>query len=400
MAKKVSFKSMVVLTSLLLILSFSSYGQGKKIKFEGLAEVTPQEILSLFALNRQNIFNQYDIDKTKWVDANKKKNIRPSVVEEKLTDRIVEILKYMETVDVTFDLNGNVYGANRYEIREYTKKGKKIVCNDAALNNMAFYTIGYLGRYLAQENYIASLPLEQRNQIRQQQELQRQQELQQQQELQRKQELQQQQKELERQQRAANFTQALNNLSQSLEQENYNKQQQQSVRQQQQYTQQQTGYVQPRQQTNNNSLARENDAKQIENEGASLARQTSDYSRAQAIRSTSTALANKVRSGELSLAQAQAQLRGSQTQQSNQTQQGMQVSGWYYTNPQYGNPTKTTVYLMIGQRNQSNGRDCYNIIGIKINGVLQNTSGYVGCYNRSNGLYVCQYNSYTIYFNM
>ena len=174
----------------------------------------------------------------------------------------------------------------------------------------------------------------------------------------------------------------------------------QSQSTQQQTVQSQSSYKQ--QTSNNNSISfkKESDAKQIENEGASLARQTSDYSKAQSIRSAANSLASRVRNGEISLEQAQAQLRGSQAQQNNQAQQSIQVAGWYYTNPQYGNSTKTTIYLMLGQRYQGNGRDCYNIIGIKNNGVWQDTSGYVGCYNSNNGLYVCQYNSYTIYFNM
>ena len=56
MVTKVFFRSMLVIIGLLLTLSFSSYGQ--KIKFEGLADVESQEILSQFSLNGQYILTQ------------------------------------------------------------------------------------------------------------------------------------------------------------------------------------------------------------------------------------------------------------------------------------------------------------------------------------------------------
>lgn len=161
--------------------------------------------------------------------------------------------------------------------------------------------------------------------------------------------------------------------------------------------QQQTGYVQPRQQTNSNSLTRENDAKQIENEGVSLARQTSDYNKAQAIKLTASSLANKIRKGEINLTQAQAQLRGSQTQQSGQTQQSIQVAGWYYTNQQYGKPKKTTISLTVQKRETGGAYPQYLILSAG----GQKQSSVIASYDRNTGLYVFTLGSRTtVYFNM
>ena len=145
------------------------------------------------------------------------------------------------------------------------------------------------------------------------------------------------------------------------------------------------------------SLVRENEAKQIENEGAVLARQTSDYNKAQAIKLTTTSLANKIRNGEITLAQAQAQLRGSQTQQSNQTQQGIQVAGWYYKNPQYGNQTKTTVRLTVQRRETGQVYPQYLILSI--DGQRQSATP-IATYDRNTGLYVFNWGNTKVYFNM
>jgi hypothetical protein len=172
---------------------------------------------------------------------------------------------------------------------------------------------------------------------------------------------------------------------------------QQNTQSQVSQTRQQAGYVQPRQQTNGNSLARESDAKKIENEGASLARQTSDYNKAQAIQLTASSLANKIRNGEINLTQAQAQLRGSQTQQSTQTQQqSIQVAGWYYTNPQYANPTKTTISLTV-QRHETGGVYPQYFI---LSAGGQSQSSVIASYDRNTGLYVFTLGSRKIYFNM
>ena len=186
---------------------------------------------------------------------------------------------------------------------------------------------------------------------------------------------------------------------------NYNMQQQQALQSakkqntQSQVVQQQTQYVQPQQAANSNSerLQRENSAKQIENEGASLARQTSDYSKAQAIRLSANSLANRVRNGEISFEKAQAQLKGSQTQQNNQTQQGIQTVGWYYLNPQYGNPTKTSVRLIVQKRETGTVHSQYLILSIDGKTPHQSTLAF---YESSTGLYVFNMGSTKVYFNL
>ena len=184
----------------------------------------------------------------------------------------------------------------------------------------------------------------------------------------------------------------MNNIQQQYAQQSTKQQNTQS-----QVKQSQTGYVQPKQQTNNSSLTRESDAKKIENEGASLARQTSDYSKSQAIQLTASSLANKIRNGEITLAQAQAQLKGSQTQQGgNQTQQGIQVAGWYYTNPQYSNSTKTTISLTVQRRETGGVYPQYLILSAE----GQRQSSVIASYDRNTGLYVFSLGSRTVHFNM
>lgn len=175
---------------------------------------------------------------------------------------------------------------------------------------------------------------------------------------------------------------------------------QQSTKQQTakyQTVQQGTQSMHPKQTTNNSErLQRENDAKKIENEGASLARQTSDYSKAQTIKMAANSLANRIRNGEITLVQAQSQLRSTQQQSSNQ-QQSIQVSGWYYTNPQYSNPTKTTVTLTI-KKQQTNGvYPQYLILSI---GGQNLSAALTATYERNTGLYVFTRGNTKYYFNM
>ena len=122
------------------------------------------------------------------------------------------------------------------------------------------------------------------------------------------------------------------------------------------------------QQTVANSSQRENDARAIQNEGARLAQQTSDINRANAIRSEANSLANRIRRGEITLAQAQSTLRGINTQQQSVPQnQSIQTSGWYYFTSGTGAGARTmrrTVRLTVQRRETGGVHPIFLILSI------------------------------------
>ena len=119
--------------------------------------------------------------------------------------------------------------------------------------------------------------------------------------------------------------------------------------------------------TNNSSLTRVNEAQQIANEGTLSARQTSDYNTAQV------------------------------QQRSSQTQQGIQVEGWYYAIASNGTPTRTAIRLIVQRRETGQGFPQYSILSIDGRAPNQST---IASYNNDAGAYVFSWGNSTVYFNV
>ena len=126
---------------------------------------------------------------------------------------------------------------------------------------------------------------------------------------------------------------------------------------------------------------RENAARKLEQQ----ARETSDLSKANALRLEAQGIRNGTRP------------IGTQSQtNSSQQPQNVQASGWYYTTQQYGEPKKTTVRLIIQKRETGRVRPQYLIVSIDGREPNQST---LANYDDNTGLYVFTIGNTRVYFN-